>query len=146
MQSKGLSRIAQHHSSKASVLWCSAFFKVQLLHPLMTSGKTIALTLQTFAGKIISLLFSMLSRFFIAFLPRTKCLFFFPPQLQSLSAVIFGVWENKVCHCFHCFSIYLPLNNGTGCSDLCFLICTYFIKTIPKKINAKKQNGCLKVP
>ena len=62
----------QHHSSKASVLWCSAFFIVQLSHPYMTTGKTIALTRWTFLGKVISLFFNMLSRLIIAFLPRSK--------------------------------------------------------------------------
>ena len=137
LQSKGFSRVAQHHSSKASILWCSAFFMVQLSHPLMTSGKTIALTTQTFAGRVISLLFCMLSKFSTAFLPRTKLPFF--SQLQSLYAVIFGAQENKVCHCFHCFSMYLPWNNGTGCSDFRFLICVYLIKTIPKKMKCKKE-------
>ena len=67
-----LKSLLQHHSSKASVLWCSAFFMDQLSHPYMTSGKTIALTVQTFVGKVISLLFNMLSRFVIACLPRSK--------------------------------------------------------------------------
>ena len=61
-----------HHSSKASILWCSAFFIVQLLHPHMTTGKTIALTRQTFVGKVMSLLFNMLSRLVITFLPKSK--------------------------------------------------------------------------
>ena len=69
---RSLKSLFQHHSSKASILQHSAFFKVQLSHPYMTTGKTIALTLQTFVGKVISLLFSMLSRFIIAFLPRSK--------------------------------------------------------------------------
>ena len=64
--------LLQHHSSKASILQCSAFFIVQLSHPYMTSGKTIALTRQTFVGKVMSLLFNMLSRLVIAFLPRSK--------------------------------------------------------------------------
>ena len=71
LQSKGLS---QHHSSKASIFRCSAFFTVQLSHPYMTTGKTIALTRRTFVGKVMSLLFNMLSRLVIAFLPRSKCL------------------------------------------------------------------------
>jgi len=69
-----LKRLLQHHSSKASILQCSAFFIVQLSHPYMTTGKTIALTRQTFVGKVMSLLFNMLSRLVIAFLPRSKCL------------------------------------------------------------------------
>ena len=64
----------QHHSSKASILWCSAFFMVQLLHPYMTTGKTITLTIQTFVCKEMSLPFNMLSRFVIVFLPKNKCL------------------------------------------------------------------------
>ena len=67
-----LKTLLQHHSSKASVVWHSAFFMVQLSHPYMTTGKTIALTIGTFVGKVISLLFNMLSGFIIAFLPRSK--------------------------------------------------------------------------
>ena len=67
-----LKSLLQHHSSKASILWCSAFFTVQLSHPYMTTGKTIALTRQTFVGKVISLFFNMLSRLVITFLPRSK--------------------------------------------------------------------------
>ena len=75
----------QHHSSKASVLWHSAFFMVQLSHPYMTTGKSIALTRRTFVGKIMSLLFNMLSRLVINFLPRSKRLLI--SWLQSPSAV-----------------------------------------------------------
>ena len=71
---EALKSLLQHHSSKASVLWLSAFFIVQLSHPYMTTGKTIALTRRTFVGKVMSLLFHMLSRLVIAFLPRSKCL------------------------------------------------------------------------
>ena len=81
-----LKSLLQHHSSKASVLQCSPFFLVQLSHPYRTTGKTIALTIQTFVGKVMSLLFNMLSRFVITFLPRSKHLL--SSQLQSLSAVI----------------------------------------------------------
>ena len=69
-----LKSLLQHHSSKASVLWHSVCFMVQLPHPYMTTGKTIALTIQTFVGKVLSLLFNMLSRLVIVFLPRSKCL------------------------------------------------------------------------
>ena len=69
-----LKSLQQHHSSKASILQCSAFFIVQLSHPYMTTGKTIALTRGTFVGKVMSLLFNTLSRFVIAFLPRSKCI------------------------------------------------------------------------
>ena len=87
LQSKGLSKShLQHYSSKASILWRSAFFTVQLLHPYMTSGKTIALTRQTFVGKVMSLLFNMLSRLVITFLPRSKRLL--NSWLQSPSVVI----------------------------------------------------------
>ena len=81
-----LKSLLQHHSSKASVLWCSAFFTVQLSHPYMTTGKTIALTRWTFIGKVMSLLFNMLSRLVITFLPRSKRLLI--SWLQSPSAVI----------------------------------------------------------
>ena len=69
-----LKSLLQHHSSKASIILCSAFFMVQLSHPYMTTGKTIALTIQTFVGKVMSLLFNMLLRFVIASPPRSKCL------------------------------------------------------------------------
>ena len=88
-----LRSLLQHHSSKASIFWCSAFFMVQLLRLYMTTGKAIPLTIQTFVSKVMSLLFSMVSRFVIAFLPRSKHLLF--SWLQSLSAVIFGAQEEK---------------------------------------------------
>ena len=69
-----LESLLQYHSSKASILWCSAFFMVQLSHPYMTTGETIALTRWIFVGKVMSLLFNMLTRFVTAFLPRSKCL------------------------------------------------------------------------
>ena len=81
-----LESLLQHHSSKASILWCSAFFIVQLSHPYMTAGKTIALTRWTFAGKVMALLFNMLSRFAITFLPNSKRLSI--AWLQSQSAMI----------------------------------------------------------
>ena len=81
-----LKSLLQHHSSKASILRSSAFFTVQLSHPYVTSGKAIALTRWTFVDKVMSLLFNMLSRLVITFLPRSKCLFI--SQLQSPSAVI----------------------------------------------------------
>ena len=96
----------QHHSSKASIPLCSAFFIVQLSHPYMTTGKTIALTGWTFAGKVMSLLFNMLSRMVIAFLPRSERLNFMAAATIRRD---FGAQENKVCHFFHCFPIYLPL-------------------------------------
>ena len=80
-----LKRLLQHHSSKASILWHSAFFVVQLSHPHMTAGKTIALTIWTFVGKVMSLLFNMLSRLVITFLPRSKHLLIsFWTRLKSL--------------------------------------------------------------
>ena len=113
-----LKSLLQHHSSKASVLQHSAFFIVQLSHPYMTTGKTIALTRQTIVGKVMSLLFSMLSRLVITFLPRSKRLLI--SWLQSPSAVIFEPKKIK-SHCFHCFSIYGPCSDGTRCHDLSFL-------------------------
>ena len=92
---------------------------VQLSHPYMTTGKTIALTRWTFVGKVLSLLFNILSRLVITFLPRSKHLLI--SWLQSPSAVIFGAPKNKVWHCFHCFPIYLPWSDGTRCHDLHFL-------------------------
>ena len=113
-----LKSLLQHHSSKASILWCSAFFIVQLSHPYMTTGKTIALTRQTFVDKLMSLLFNMLSRLVITFLPRSKRLLI--SWLQSPSAVILEP-PKIVCHCFHCFPIYLLWGDGTRCHDLTFL-------------------------
>ena len=89
-----LKSLLQHHSSKASILWHSAFFMVQLSHPHMTTGKTIALTRRTFVGKVMSLLFNMLSRFVIAFFPRSKRLSI--SWLQTLSAVILEPKKNKI--------------------------------------------------
>ena len=102
-----LKSLLQHHSSKESILWCSTFYIVQLSHPYMTTGKTIALTRQTFVGKVMSLLFNMLSRLVTTFFPRSKCLLI--SWLQSPSAVILEPTPpNKVCHCFHCFPNYFP--------------------------------------
>ena len=95
-----LKSLLQHHSSKASILQCSAFFIFQLSHPYMTTGKAIALTRWNFVGKVMSLLFSMLSRLVIAFLPN------FMAAVSICSD--FGPQENKVSHCFHCFPIYFP--------------------------------------
>ena len=100
-----LKSLLQHHSSKASVLWCSAFFMVQLSLLYIATGKIIALTRQIFVGKVTSLLFNMLSRLVIAFLPRSKCLLI--SWLQSPHAVILKP-PKIVCHCFHCFPINLP--------------------------------------
>ena len=99
-----LKSLLQRHSSKASILWWSAFLIVQLSHPYMTTGKTIALTRWTFVGKVMSLLFNMLSRLVITFLPRSKHLFI--SRLQSPSAVILDP-QKIVCHCLHCFPMYL---------------------------------------
>ena len=114
-----LKNLFQHCSSKASILWCSTFFIVQLSHPYMTTGKTIALTRQTFVDKVMSLLFNMPSILVVTFLPRSMHLLI--SWLQSSSAVILQPPKNKVCHCFHCFSIYFPWSDGTRCHDLSFL-------------------------
>ena len=113
-----LKSLIQHHSSKASILWHSAFFIVHLSHPYMTTGKTIALTKWTFVGKVISLLFNMLSKLVITFPKRSKCLLI--SWFQSPSAVILEP-KIKVCYCLHHFPIYLPWTDGTGCHDLSFL-------------------------
>ena len=101
-----LKSLLQHHSSNASILRRSALFLVQLSYPNMTAGKTIALTRLTFVGKIMSLLFNMLSRLVVAFLPRSKRLLLIS-WLQSPSAVILEP-KKIASHCFHCFPIYLP--------------------------------------
>ena len=112
-----LKSLLQHHSSKVLILWHSAFFIVQLSHPYMTTGKTIALTRRTFVSKVMSLLFNMLSRLVITFLPRSKRLLI--SWLQLPSAVIL---EPKKIVTFATVSpIYLPWSDGTGCHDLHFL-------------------------
>ena len=90
-----LKNLLQHHSSKASILWCSALF--QLSHPYMTTGKTIALTRRTFVDKVMSLLFNMLSRLVITFLPMSKHLDF---MASFTICSDFGAQKNKVNHCF----------------------------------------------
>ena len=91
-----LKSLLQHHSSKASIFRCSAFFTVQLSHPYMTTGKTIALTRRTLVSKVTSLLLNMLSRLVITFLPRNKCLLVSWPQ--SPSAVILEPKKINICH------------------------------------------------
>ena len=109
-----LKSLLQHHSSKASILWHSAFFIVKLSYPYLTTRKTIASTRWTFVGKVMS----HLPRLVITFLPRSKHLLF-----HGCSHICSDFWaqKNKVWHCFHCFSIYLPWNDGTRCHDLSFL-------------------------
>ena len=114
-----LKSLIQHHSSKASILQCLPFFMVQLSQPYMTTGKTMALTRWTFVDKVMSMLFNMVSRLVITFLPRSKYLLI--SWLHSPSAVILEHPQNKVSHCFHCFPIYLPWSDGTRCRDLSFL-------------------------
>ena len=110
--------LLQHQRSKAFILQHSAFFIVQLSHPYMTTGKTIALTTQILVGIVMSLLFNMLSSFIITFLPRSKCLLI--SWLQSPSAMILEP-QKIVCHCFYCFPIYLPWSDGTRCHNLYLL-------------------------
>ena len=109
---------------KASVLESISSSALSLLygphlHPYMTTGKTIALTRWTSVGKVTSLLLNMLSRLAIAFLPRSKHLLGFMAAVTICSD--FGAPQNKVCHYFHYFPIYLPWSDGTGCHDLHFL-------------------------
>ena len=114
-----LKSLLQHHSSKASILWCSAFFTVQLSHPYLSSWKTITLTRWTLVGKVMSLLLNILPRLLITFLPRSKHLLI--SWLQSPSAVILEPKKIKSDICFHCFLIYFPWSDGTRCHDLHFL-------------------------
>ena len=132
-----LKRLLQHHSWKASSLLCSASLIFQLSHPYMTTGKTIAWMKQTFVGKIMSLLLNMLSRLVITFLPKSKSLLI--PWLQSLSAVIWEPPKNKVCHCFHCFPIYFPWNDGTRCHNLHFLNVELYanLLTLPLSLSSR---------
>ena len=100
-----LKSLLQHHCSKASILQRSVFFTVQLSHPYMTTGKTIALTRQNFVGKVMPLISNMLSRLVITFLPSSKS-FNFMAAVTICSN--FGAQKNKILHCFHSFPIYLP--------------------------------------
>ena len=113
-----LKSLLEHHSSKASILQCLAFFTVQLSHPYTTTGKTIAFCRWTFVVKVMSLLLNMLSKLVITFFPRSKHLLI--SWLESPSAVILKP-KYKVSHCFHCFPVYFPWSDGTGCHDLSFL-------------------------
>ena len=119
-----LKSLLQHHSSKASILRHS----VQLLHPYMTTGKTIALNRWTFVGKVMSLLLNMLSRLVITFLPRSKRLLI--SWLQSPSTVILEPPQKKVWHCSHCFPTYFPWSGGTRCH--CLMNAYYVSKIIWK--------------
>ena len=113
-----LKSLLQHHSSKASIIQRSAFFIVQLSHPYMTTGKTIALTRQTFVGKVMSLPFNMVSRLVITS-SKEQVSFNFMAAITICSD--FGAPQNKVCYCFHCFPVYLPWSDETRCHDLRFL-------------------------
>ena len=115
-----LKSLLQNHNSKASIPSCSAFFIVQLSHPYVTSGKTIALTRWIYVGKVMSRLFKMLYWFAIAFLPRNKYLLI--PWLQSPSTVILEPKKIKSVTVSIFPHIYLPWSDGTGCHDLSFLI------------------------
>ena len=110
-----LKSLLQYHCSKASILWHSAFFIVQLSHSYMTTRKTIALTIYTFVGNVMSLLFNTLSRFITDFLPRSNCLNFMTIVTVHSD---FGAQENEICHCFYFFPFYLPWSDGTRCHDL----------------------------
>ena len=103
-----LKSLLQHHSSKASILWCSAFFMVQLSHPYMTTGKTIALTIRTLVGEVMAQLFNILPKFVKAFLPRSKCLLI--SWLQSPSAVILDPKKMK--------SVTVPIVSPSICHEV----------------------------
>ena len=98
--------LLQYYSSKASVLQHPDFFMVQLSHPYMTTGKTIALIRWTFVSKVVSLLFNMLSRLVVIVSSKEQVSFNFMASVTVSSD--FGAQENKVSHCFHCFPVYLP--------------------------------------
>ena len=119
--SKGLSRLesSSAHSLKASILWCLTFFTVHLSHMYMTSGKTIAVTTWTFVGKVMSLLFNTLSRFCHSFPSKKQASFNFMAAATIHSD--FGAQEEKICHSFHFFPLYLTWSDGTRCHDLSFL-------------------------
>ena len=117
-----LKSLLQYHSSKASIRQCSPFFIVQLSHPYMTTGKTRALTRWNLLGEVMSLLFNILSRLVIAFLQRSNHLL-----ISWCSHYLQWFWspQNKVCHCFRSFPIYLPWSDGTRCTDLVFWMLSF---------------------
>ena len=114
-----LKSLLKNHNLKASILQHLTFFMVQLSHLLMTTGKTITLTMWTFVGKVMFLLFNIQSRFLIVFLTRTR-----QASFSFMMAVIicsdFGDQEYKICHCFHFSPFCLPCSDGAGCHDLHF--------------------------
>ena len=118
LQSKGFSRVFANSTVQKHQFFGAQLSLVQISHPYITPGKTIALTRWTFVGKVMSLLFNVWSRLVITFLPRSKHLLIL--LLQRPSAVVLEP-KNKVWHCFHCFPIYLPWSDGTRCHDLSFL-------------------------
>ena len=130
-----LKSLLQHHSSKASILQCSAFFMFQLSHPYMTTGKTLALTRQTFVYKVMSLLFNMLSRLVLAFLQSKKYVSFHFITICS----DFGAQENNACHCFHCFPIYLPWSDGVVHNK------TPLSSSAGTKAHSQMENGTLRL-
>ena len=119
LQSKGLARVFSSTAVQNHQFFGTQFSSQSNSHPYMTTGKTIALTRQTFVGKVMYVLFNILSWLVITFLPRSKSLLI--SWLQSPSAVILEPKKKTVCHYFHCSPIYLPWNDGTGCHDLSFL-------------------------
>ena len=114
-----LKSLHQHHSSKASVLQCSAFFMVQLSHTYMTTGENNSFHYMELCHQVMSLLYNMLSRVVIAFLPRRKCLNFMAAVTICSD---FGGQENRICHCFHFPPFCLLWSSETRCHDLGFLI------------------------
>ena len=139
-----LKSLLQHHSSKASILQQSAFFIVQLSHPYMTNGKTIALTRRNFVGKVTSLLFNMLSRLVINYHPRSKHLLI--SQLQSPSAVILEPKKIKSVTVSTISPSICHEMMGLDWTEICDIVQEIGINTFPKKKKCKKQNGCLRRP
>ena len=117
MQPKGFSRVFCNTTVQKDQFFSAAFIILQLSHPYMATGKNIALTIQTFVDKVMSLIFNMLSRY--SFSSKEQISFNFMAAVTICSD--FGTQENRVCHCFLCFSTYLPWSDGTKCHDLHFL-------------------------
>ena len=113
-----LKSILQHHNLRKNIFQHSAFLMVQFSHPYMTNGKNLTLAMTTFVGKVMSLLFNVLSRFVIAFLLRSKCLNFVAAVTVQRDC---RAQANKIDHCFLLFSTYFLCSGGTRCQDLIFL-------------------------
>ena len=127
LEAQGTLKSLKHHRLKVSILCHSAFFMIQISHLCMTTGKTIALTIWTFVCKVMHLLFNILSMLSVCHSFSSKEYSSFKNFMAAVTVCSdFGAQENRVCHCFHCFPIYLPWSDGNGCHDSFFFLIFLF--------------------